>query len=409
MKASDFVDLVTFVTKEWTKQRKAEERNSRARNRRDSMYSRPLRHTEVAAEILPPAYSKVSDNGHYSASQRQVFYACRDLFLQRTGRELEWPYFSQDLLRKFLNRPETETWKVSRDARGKLTEPHTRRRIPVGTLEIDSYLEESRSNPARNPSFEFAQSYPTCGPRNRYQAVLYIEKEGFNPLFEQVQLAERYDIAIISCKGQSVIAARKLADEFCHESGIPLLVLHDFDKYGFSICQNLSGVSCAAEEAGRVAYRFKNKVNVIDLGLRLTDIQEWSLKPEPCRFRGGFDSRCQITSAEKAFLRSGHRVELNEFTSGDFIQFVESKLRAAGLVEKLIPDAPALDDAYRYALRVAHLTRVIRAAETEADELAVAATVPAKLRASIRKALKANPSMSWDAALFQIVMQEAGR
>ena len=33
--------------------------------------------------------------------------------------------------------------------------------------------------------------------------MLFIEKEGFLPLFEAVHLAERYDLAIMSTKGMS--------------------------------------------------------------------------------------------------------------------------------------------------------------------------------------------------------------
>ena len=45
--------------------------------------------------------------------------------------------------------------------------------------------------------------------------MLYIEKEGFDPLIEQAQIAERHDLAIMSCKGMSVTAARELVDRTC--------------------------------------------------------------------------------------------------------------------------------------------------------------------------------------------------
>ena len=57
----------------------------------------------------------------------------------------------------------------------------------------------------------------------------------------------------------------------------------DFDQAGFSICQNLSDVSWAARDANTVAYEFRNKINVTDLGLRLTDVERLNLKPERCR------------------------------------------------------------------------------------------------------------------------------
>ena len=50
--------------------------------------------------------------------------------------------------------------------------------------------------------------YPTLGPEHRFSAILFIEKEGFMPLFEAVNLKERFDIAIMSTKGMSVIASR---------------------------------------------------------------------------------------------------------------------------------------------------------------------------------------------------------
>jgi DNA topoisomerase VI subunit A len=71
------------------------------------------------------------------------------------------------------------------------------------------------------------------GPDGLFGAVLFVEKEGFMPLFEATRLADRYDIAIMSTKGLSVTAARRLVDQMCGRYKIPLLVLHDFDKSGF--------------------------------------------------------------------------------------------------------------------------------------------------------------------------------
>ena len=84
------------------------------------------------------------------------------------------------------------------------------------------------------------------------------------PLFEAVNLAERFDIALMSTKGLSNTAARQLIDEMCGGHEIPLLVLHDFDKAGFSILGTL--------QRDTRRYRFINDVEVIDLGLRLEDI-----------------------------------------------------------------------------------------------------------------------------------------
>ena len=97
-------------------------------------------------------------------------------------------------------------------------------------------------------------AFSTRGPRHRFGAILFIEKEGFMPLFEAVHLAERFDIAIMSTKGVSVTAARQLVDELCGEHDIPLLVLHDFDKSGFTIVGTL--------QRDTRRYSFENAIEV---------------------------------------------------------------------------------------------------------------------------------------------------
>jgi DNA topoisomerase VI subunit A len=89
---------------------------------------------------------------------------------------------------------------------------------------------------------------------------LFIEKEGFLPLLEEAQLAERYDLAVMSTKGMSVVAARELIDRLCSVNGqARLFIARDFDKPGFSIAATLT------RDTRR--YVFHNRINVVDLGL----------------------------------------------------------------------------------------------------------------------------------------------
>ncbi len=96
-----------------------------------------------------------------------------------------------------------------------------------------------------------------------------------------MKLAERYDIAIMSTKGMSVTASRELVDKLCGEHDIPLLVLHDFDKAGFSIVGTLK------RDTRR--YTFEHNINVIDIGLHIDDIDgletESPLRTTPDRGR----------------------------------------------------------------------------------------------------------------------------
>jgi Z1 domain len=93
------------------------------------------------------------------------------------------------------------------------------------------------------------------------------------PLLERARLAKKFDIAIMSCKGMSVTAARQLVDRTCARYRTPLLILHDFDISGFSIAKTL----CSDTRR----YSFRNEFQTIDLGLRLDDVRNLELESEP--------------------------------------------------------------------------------------------------------------------------------
>ena len=90
--------------------------------------------------------------------------------------------------------------------------------------------------------------------------MLFVEKEGFGPLFKAAQLAERYDLAIMSTKGMSVSASRMLLDRLCDRGIERFFVLHDFDVSGFSIFGTLGTDSRR--------YWFNNEINLIEAALR---------------------------------------------------------------------------------------------------------------------------------------------
>jgi hypothetical protein len=272
MKSDAIIGAVQGVTKKWTKQRKAEERErSAALNRRYAMTTRsPVSICDAAYWTMKDAYNKASSNGRLPAHARQIMYAARP-YIQRTadrplGQKFD-KYFTQTLLPNYMTEyPDvTAGWNVVFDARGNFTEPHTKAKVPLGTLQVRGYLGRVRQHKVDDPDFNiWEKHYPTQGPENRFGAVLFIEKEGFMPLFEAVKLAERRDIAIMSTKGMSVTASRELVEQLCAAHEVPLLVLHDFDKSGFSIVGTL--------QRDTRRYSFRSKFEVIDLGLRLEDI-----------------------------------------------------------------------------------------------------------------------------------------
>ena len=344
MNARKIIAAVEGVTAKWTKQRKAEERHAAAEgNRRDAM-TRRRRVTikDAAYDAMPAAYAKASANGTLPALARQIMYAARPTILARTGKEqLNDEYFTQQLLPNFMTEhPElTAGWNVVFDARGNFVEPHTEKRVPLGTLNVRDYLAEIRHHKVEAPDFDIWEArHPTVGPKDRFGAILFIEKEGFTPLLEAVQLAERHDLAIMSTKGMSVTASRELVERVC-SLGVPLLVLHDFDKSGFSIVGTLRRSTRRHQFAPGHASR------VIDLGLRLEDVD--GLETEDVYFAP--QSRAKVaanlrengaTEAEIAFSLK-QRVELNAFASDELVAWIERKLLEHG-VAKVVPDADAL-------------------------------------------------------------------
>lgn len=150
------------------------------------------------------------------------------------------------------------------------------------------------------------------GPGLRYGWILFIEKEGFNQLVEASGLCDKYDVGLATDKGQSTTATRELV-EWCGSQDIPLLVVHDFDRAGLEIASVL--------QRDTRRYQFTKRFKVIDLGLRLGDVQRYNLSPE--KWRESMKGRALIDNLRRsgandeeiAYLTVGQRVELNAFTS----------------------------------------------------------------------------------------------
>ena len=315
------IQAVQDITKMWRKQRIAEikDHNSALRRRNAMTHPRKVTQEKAAYQVMEQAYLKASANGTLPAKARQIMYAARPHILASTGIDkLEGQYFTQTLLPDFMTEhPElTADWKVVFDARGHLIEPHTGRSVPLGTSEVAGYLDNAGEPDWLEPS-ALMPDIETCGPRGCYGAVLFCEKEGFNELFAAVDLAERYDIAIMSTKGLSVTASRRLVDRLCY-------------RYRFR-CSSCTTSTCpgspSCERSDPIpAYGFENEIEVIDLGLRLTDVQD--LESDAVTHDKEIEERLKrdgATAAEIEFLKT-KRVELNAFTSDALIQWVEGKL-----------------------------------------------------------------------------------
>lgn len=406
MDSTKIIEAIEAVTKRWAKQRKAEERNAYNAVRRRHALVRSARKTikDAAWDILPTAYLHASNNNQYPAHARQVMYSARGPIQEATGERLDDQYFTQTLLPDYLreNSDTTADWDVVFDARGHFTEPHTGTIVPLGTIDVRQYLHRMRGEKGRKEDRVRRRApFPTTGAANRFAAVLFIEKEGFLPLFRRTLLAERFDIAIMSTKGVSVTAARRLVDELSKQ-GIPCLVLRDFDKAGFTIVHTL--------QANGRRYVFQQRPKVTDLGLRLVDVRRNRLASEEVSY-GRSDPtenlrRNGATPEEIAFLcspdhaqgYSGQRVELNAFTSGDLIAWIEGKLEQHG-VQKVVPNPAILHQAYRLAYEQQLLRRRMRQVRQEVHEVAQRIDLPGDLADWVQRRLERDRALPWDQAV----------
>jgi hypothetical protein len=386
---NDMIDALETASRKWTRQKKSEERHpGNIRYRVSRMTSEPRTTQKNAAwEIMEEAYMAASGGGTLPAMARQIYYQARPKIMAMTDdKELVYGYFSQVLLHDYIEEHGVD-WNVVYDARGHFEEPHTNRSIGCGTLEVRNYLRAV--NKPKIVAAEFSDAdVSVIGPDGGISGVLFCEKEGFNPLFKAVNLTNRYDLMIISTKGVSVTAARRLIDTVCGDHALPLFVLHDFDIAGFMILGTL--------ERDTRRYQFANDFEVLDLGLRLDDIAGLEREPAAATKTSQGILRRQLaengaTEAEIAILLR-ERVELNAMASDNLIAMIERKLQTCGL-KKVIPDDDVLGETYEEFNRSQQLRKKFEEMEAEFEEDKI--KVPKNLKGRVRAILNKNTGLRW--------------
>jgi hypothetical protein len=269
-------------------------------------------------------------------------------------------------------------------------------------LNVRAYVRSIAAPQVKEASLASA-SVATTGPEGRYGGVLFVEKEGFMPLMEAAKIGERFDLAVTSSKGMSVTAARELIDHVCGKLGHPLYLLHDFDIAGFSIAKTLT--------ASSRRYFFRHSIKaIVDLGLRLADVEAEGLESEPVgqdKNPGAVHRRLAIngaTEAEIAFLLNRERVELNAMASDQLVAFIVRKLIAAG-ARKVIPATEALAAAYGAFRREQKIQGAIEAGLKQLKAEPKIETPP-DIEARVKQYLTEHPTETWDDAIRQIAEEE---
>ena len=149
---------------------------------------------------------------------------------------------------------------------------------------------------------------------------------------------------------------------------------------------------------------------MIDIGLRLDDVQDLGLDGEETIYKDAADPRPQLlasgaTAEEARYLVTrrdaaghwiGRRVELNAMNSQQLVQWLEAKLEAHG-VEKFVPADPVLRAAWQRAWRIAEINRRIAEMLPTIQE---APDAPPDLVEQVAKRMAENPRLAWDDALL---------
>ena len=208
---------------------------------------------------------------------------------------------------------------------------------------------------------------------------------------------------IISIKGVSVTAARRLIDEVYGENDLPLFVLHDFDVAGFLILGTLQ------RDTRRYSFQTTSKSSISGFGSRTSRGLEQRASRRDARSTEQI-LRKQLAengaTDEEIDIPVNERVELNAMPSGDLVAMIERKLKAYGL-KKVVPDDDTLEGAYRAFHRSRGLRKAFEEIEKAYDAKAKNVAVPKDLQISVRAILDKHRDLRWDDAV-RLVLDKRG-
>jgi hypothetical protein len=388
-------EAVAEVTKDWTKQRRAEIRNRNAEQRRQEKLQsqrevKPASIKDVMLAHLAAAIRETSGDGQYEFGERQLFYALRPIVQREAGKALVLGTFKA-ILTEYENQ-HGDIPGMYRKPRGYVYHPHSQEEIPLGTINVRNY---------ERPFWTFNK-------------LLYCEKEGFLNNLRKISWPERHDCALATTEGFTTRAIRDLID-MLSDSPEPITVycIHDADAYGTMIYQTL-------QEETKV--RPRRKIEVVNLGLELWDAIDLGLAVED--FPKGENDRPvadYVKARPDGFYWAKRlqteRVELNEMKPAQFIEWVTGKFERIG-IGKVIPPADhtlVLLREHTRALVEDGLTRELtKRARIEARVAKIMRGIqwpawPTKdaIQQTIKDGLKRQPEDRWSTPLYALAAKLA--
>jgi hypothetical protein len=377
------------VSKDIHKEARARERDAaraeRDAERRVRQQLKPsLNKAEACYAVMWEAYIYSTGNEALPTMARDLYYAVRNR-IERFGYdadELAYGYFANTVLPDY-RREVQELPLVEYEPRGTLYEPHDGKEVHLGTRSVAEY------------NF----------PNYLFNKILYIEKKGRVGILQAAGVDKRHDMALIGGQGYATEAVRKLF-ESAEKGDYQLFVLHDADRNGYGIARTLR------EETRRMP---GYSVEVIDIGLKLEDALAMGKRPETQTVDSRLDAKveAELTDLEREYFvgeerkvtKDGKektqwvvkRVELNDLSSPQLVEYVERKLKENGARGKVIPREEEMVGLVEGLYREKFGTWV----ENEISELLGIADLKAELAEEFQERYKLQGAPAWIETEFE--------
>jgi hypothetical protein len=397
----------------WQEQGKARKENKTEGNKLEKM--RRLMATQGSVTyiracftVMMDAYNATTQDGTIYVDPRDLYYAVRPLLeafkirpdKRRTKEELGYGNFSQKILPRY-RRTVHPLPMVTYKPRGELHQPHGGPVWKIGTREMKD--------------FEF--------PLWLYNKILFIEKEGVwrtlcEPGMGGQELANRYDMAVISSEGYSTEEIRLLLEKASKSMDYQIFVWHDADASGYNIARTLH------QETERMP---GFSIEIVDIGLHLQEALKMDLPLETFERKKAIPQGLVLNELEKKHFIgkqthdgkgtsrwSCQRVEINAIPVDQRAAYLERKIQEAGCVQKVMPPTDHLmthaADEFKDAIRDMikdDIDRRLNIDDLVSDAIKVI-TIPDMSDApdAIRAAWAKDDSQSWRNALKTFLKEQ---
>ena len=278
--------------------------------------------------VLPDAIQAATDNERLPANVRALYYKVRDAIQKYTHKELDYGYFSQNVLIRYWQANGRNPL-IYNDPRGVLYAPHSESVIQLGTFEVEQYI----------------------FPEHEYNEVLYIEKKGLWHTVKAANLHKKYDMAVIAGEGYSSEAIRILLDKAQTGQDYTIFVLHDADPDGYNIARTIQ------DSTKRMP---NHNIEVIDLGLRVQDAIDLNISCETFTRKNKLSQGLELNAIERDYFGGKlkvigtknswvcQRIELNAMSAGQLVDYIDKGISrvidAQNIDKKVIPPEATLND-----------------------------------------------------------------